>query len=208
MISKYSQKAKEDVAVASLLTILKVSDEEAYEHSKDVADLVGLCLEEMQKQNECPYTDNEIIEIVKGAFLHDIGKAFLPFGIQHSSMKMDAYSREVVKQHPVLGYITVNQSPFSDIVKNIVLLHHENANGGGYPENIVEERPYTADEIPEYVWIVAYADRFNAMTGSRKFKSSFSYAEAWDELNDLRIKEVLPYKFARYYHNVIKNLTI
>ena len=62
--------------------------------------------------------------------------------------------------------------------------------------------------MPSYVWIVSYADRFNAMTGARRFKNSMTYKEAWDELNDLRINGKLPYKYASYYHKAIHKLDI
>ena len=100
------QAALKDGRVSSYLNILKLSDNEAYEHSIDVATLTALCIDEMITVLECEYTEEECIEIVKGALLHDIGKAFLPFGIQHSSQKMDSYSREVIKSHSLLGFIS------------------------------------------------------------------------------------------------------
>lgn len=202
------QQALEDGRVSSYLEILKLSDNEAYEHSIDVATLTALCLNEMDKVLECEYTEEECIEIIKGALLHDIGKAFLPFGIQHSSQKMNIYSREVIKSHTLLGFISVKESSFSDIIKNIIYLHHANADGTGYPINIENDEKYTEENVPSYVWIVSYADRFNAMTGARRFKNSMTYKEAWDELNDLRINGKLPYKYASYYHKAIHKLDI
>jgi putative nucleotidyltransferase with HDIG domain len=200
--------ALSDSGVNSLLNILKLQDEEAYLHSRQVALLTSLCLDEMVKKEECEWYGEQLVEIVKGALLHDIGKTFLPFGIQHSGKKLDNYMKEIMKIHPLLGYLSVRENGYSDIVKNIILLHHENANGTGYPINLEDNSLYTEENTPGYVWIVSYADRFDAMTSVRNFKPSMSYDEAWDELNGLRVKNVLPYKYAKYFHSVIKNLNM
>lgn len=194
----------EDRSIVAFLEILKLNDEDAYRHSLDVANLVALCLEKMSEI----YSEEDCVEITKGALIHDIGKAFLPFGIQHASFKLDTYTKEIMNTHPLLGYIAIKDANMSDIVKNIVLLHHETADKQGYPVNLETQRPYEIEEIPEYVWIVAYADKFNAMTKNRKFQVSKSYSEAWDELNNMRISGILPYKYAGYFHNVIQELDL
>ena len=194
--------------VGNLLEVLKVNDEEAYLHSKEVGRLVAMCLEEMNALGDSEYCAEEEIEIVKGGLLSDIGKAFLPLGIQHSKIRLDDYLTQVVKMHPTLGYIVVRDGMHSKIVKDIVLMHHANADGSGYPFNVETKEPFTEKNVPGYVWIVGYADRFDAMTGTRKFKNSLSYHEAWEEINRMRREGILPYRYAKYYHNVIKSLDI
>lgn len=200
--------ALSDSGVNSLLNILKLQDEDAYNHSIEVAYLTSLCLEEMVNKNECEWYGEQMTEIVKGALLHDIGKIFLPFGIQNSEKKLDSYMAEIMKTHPLLGFLSVRENKYSNIVEHIILLHHANANGTGYPINLENGQVYTEDNVPNYVWIVSYADRFDAMTSSRKFKSSKSYSEAWDELNKMRVSNILPYKYAKYFHSVIKKLNV
>ena len=207
-IPKTMSLALSDSGVISLLEVLKLSDEEAYIHSLEVGKIVALVLEEMGKKDSPEFCAEMAVEIVKGALLSDIGKAFLPFGIQHSSIGLDACLLEVVKMHPILGHIAVRDGSFSEVVKNIVLYHHVSADGSGYPRNMTTGEPMTDKNTPSYVWIVGYADRFDAMTGERKFKSSLSYKQAWDELNLLRQKKVLPYRYAKYFHKVIKKLDI
>lgn len=205
-ITPWMSAALADPGVNSLLNILKLQDEDAFTHSKEVALLTSLCLEEMVKKGECEWYNEQMTEIVKGALLHDIGKIFLPFGIQNSEKKLDNYMAEIMKTHPLLGYLSVRENKYSKIVEDIILLHHSNANGTGYPVNLETGDVYTEENVPNYVWIVCYADRFDAMTSPRKFKASKSYSEAWDELNQMRINKTLPYKYAKYFHSVIKKL--
>lgn len=197
-----------DPGVKSLLNLLKLQDEDSYTHSFEVAYLTSLCLEEMVSKGECEWCNEEMVEIAKGALLHDIGKLFLPFGIQNSEKKLDNYMAEVMKMHSLLGYLSIRDNGYSDIVENIVLLHHANSNGTGYPTNFENGTVYTESNVPSYVWIVSYADRFDAMTSSRKFKASKSYNEAWNELNTMRKDQILPYKYAKYFHDVIKKLSV
>lgn len=207
-ITPWMSAALSDAGVNSLLNILKLQDEDAYNHSIEVAYLTSLCLEEMVKKKECEWYGEQMTEIVKGALLHDIGKIFLPFGIQNSEKKIDNYMAEIMKMHSILGYLSVRENGYSKIIEDIVLLHHANANGTGYPINLEDKKVYTEENVPDYVWIVSYADRFDAMTSTRKFKSSKSYNEAWDELNKMRIDNILPYKYAKYFHSVIKKLNV
>lgn len=207
-ITPWMNAALEDYGVKSLLNMLKLQDEDAYNHSIEVAYLTSLCLEEMVNKNECEWYGTQMEDIVKGALLHDIGKVFLPFGIQNSEKKLDSYMAEIMKTHTLLGYLSIRENGYSKIIEDIILLHHANADGTGYPINLEDKKVYTEENVPNYVWIVSYADRFDAMTSARKFKSSKSYSEAWDELNKMRVNNILPYKYAKYFHSVIKKLNV
>lgn len=201
-------KGMEDPIVRAFLGIVKLKDEGAYIHSLGVAKLVAHCLEDMELRDEREWNESEKLEIVKGALLHDIGKVFLPFGLQNSSEKLDNYTREIVNAHPVVGYVALKDAACSEIVKNIVLMHHALANGKGYPVNLKDGSLYTEENVPPYVWLIAYADKFDAMTSQRHYKPSKSYQEAWRELNMMRISGELPYRFAGYMSTVVKELSL
>lgn len=198
---------KDDI-VRSFLGIVKLKDETTYNHSIGVARLVAHCIGDMEDRNECDWSDDEKLEIVKGALLHDVGKVYLSFGLQNSSIKLDVYTRAIINVHPIVGYIAIRDSGCSEIVKNIVLMHHARADGSGYPLNLESQVPYTEENTPSYVWLVAYADSFDAMTSQRHYKASKSYQEAWNTLNNLRRDGVLPYRYAGYMSTVVKELSL
>jgi len=85
------------------------------------------------------------------------------------------------------------------------LKHHANADGSGYP-SISEE--LNESTVPDYVWIVAYADRFEAMVGDRSFKRAKTYPDAWKEILSMSRNGVLPYKFARLFSEIVKKRSI
>jgi HD-GYP domain-containing protein (c-di-GMP phosphodiesterase class II) len=189
-------------SVAAMLGILKLADEEAYIHSLCVAEFVEkyLCLADKDGTNE--WSEEECIHILEGALLLDIGKAFLPFNLQHSAGKLKGNELEIIKMHPLLGTVAVQNCKFDKIVTDIILMHHANYNGSGYP--ILESGTFRGENVPDYVWLVAYADRFQAMTTMRPFKPALSYPEAWRVLVDFARQEILPYKFATLFGEIIK----
>lgn len=194
--------------IETLLGILQIADEEAFKHSTDVAKLVEACIEELKKRNELEWSDVECDRIIQGALLHDIGKAYLPFGLQHNSKSLNDYEYAILNMHPILGCEALlggsnkTESAFGKIVDDIVLMHHANADGSGYP--VLKNKIFDKSNVPDYVWLVAYADRFTAMTTRRSYKLAMNYADAWLELTNEIAKERLPYGFSSVFKTVIQ----
>jgi len=115
--------------------------------------------------------------------LHDIGKIAVPVSIL---MKQDRLSRHefiVVMTHAEKGLEIVNTilSNFGlesmqgvQILKNIVLSHHEKMNGSGYPFRL------HGNKIPIEARIVAVADTYDALTSERSYRPAFSSQDAFD----------------------------
>lgn len=172
--------------LASFLNMLKTADMEAYEHCLLTADFLFDFL--------LPLPDDEFKaskeEILIGALLHDIGRAFIPFSIQKSTEILTPYKEEIIRIHPTLGKVLVGDG-FTEPISNIILMHHANYDGTGYP--IIGGEKFDASNVPDYVWIVAIADRFIAMTTKRPFRNPLSYDKAWQELLKLSKDGILPY---------------
>lgn len=204
--NKLLDRIKNENSVAPLLGILQLTDEEAFAHSLSVAGITSRYLTLASQNNEMEWTKEEQESIVKGALLHDIGKAFLPFGLQHSSKTLTKSELEIIKTHSLLGSVCVQNCGFDTIVNDIILMHHANADGTGYP--VMNGEVFNEDNVPDYVWLVAYADRFEAMTNKRSFKASKSFPEAWQEILNLSRNGKLPYKFTRLFSEIVKQDSI
>lgn len=192
--------------IKTTLGILKLADEEAYSHSIIVAQIVEDYIALAKEENELEWSETECYSIIKGALLHDIGKAFLPFGLQYSKKHLNLYELEIIKTHPILGVVSVQNSDFDDIVKNIILMHHANADGTGYP--VISGTILSENNVPDYVWLVAYADRFEAMTNNRAFKAAMNYPTAWTEILNMSRKGILPYKYTRLFGKIIREKSL
>ncbi|MBF0298388.1 MAG: HD domain-containing protein [Oligoflexia bacterium] len=70
-----------------------------------------------------------------GALLHDIGMAMLPFEWEFKpDMTVEQWKQ--IKEHPQLGYRMLESiTSVKQEVRTIVLQHHEQPNGMGYPSN-------------------------------------------------------------------------
>ncbi len=119
---------------------------------------------------------NFLVNIQRGALLHDIGKIGIPESILGKAGPLTKREREIVKEHPVLGYEMIQEFDFLKRAALVVLFHHENYDGSGYPYGLVGE------EIPLEARIFFLADTLDAMTSDRPYSEGKSFEEACREI--------------------------
>jgi putative nucleotidyltransferase with HDIG domain len=119
-----------------------------------------------------PYSDLE--SVAKGALLHDIGKIGVPDHILLKPEKLTDDEMEIMRKHPIYGYNLLKKFRFLEQAAELVLTHHENFDGTGYPQKI------SGKEIPLGARIFSVVDTFDAMTTSRSYRHAISYEEAID----------------------------
>ncbi|RII35240.1 HD-GYP domain-containing protein [Clostridium chromiireducens] len=72
-----------------------------------------------------------------GALIHDIGKSLLPKEILDKQGDLSDEDKEIMKQHPRLGYKYLSSTyNINSLSKLIVLQHHERPDGNGYPDGL------------------------------------------------------------------------
>lgn len=120
--------------------------------------------------------------------LHDLGKIGIPDNILLKPRKLSETEFEIMKSHTTKGFQIIEGLiknhglegiTHIDILRNIVLFHHEAVNGNGYPKHL------DAAEIPLEARIVAVADVFDALTSSRPYKQAWSNEDAFAKLHEL-----------------------
>lgn len=133
--------------------------------------------------------DDEFADrILQHAPLHDVGKITIPDRIllKQGPLTDDEFAE--MKSHTTRGreiidtlLLNFNIKCAKDIgmIRNIVAYHHENIDGSGYPEGL------DGENIPLESRIVAVADVFDALTSVRSYKSAWSNAQAFAELERL-----------------------
>ena len=120
------------------------------------------------------------MEIERGAMLHDIGKIGIPDSILRKPGPLTDKEREIIKEHPFLGYEMVEEFPFLQRASRVVLFHHESYDGQGYPYGL------KAEEIPLEARIFAIADTLDAITSDRPYRKGKSFRAAYDEIERVR----------------------
>jgi len=102
--------------------------------------------------------DRELQLLEWGALLHDMGKVCIPPSILMREGPLSEKDWDIVKRHPVFGYEMLKPVEMMDLSANIVLCHHENWEGSGYPRSL------KAEDIPLGARIVAVAEVWDALT--------------------------------------------
>jgi len=112
----------------------------------------------MNDQAGRPVEPNQLAAAV---YMHDAGMALLPLEIINSVSNLSEEQLEEVKQHPVVGYELMRYMKQWREAALIVLQHHEQVNGEGYPYGLTEY------EICDGAKILAIADAVDARTHER-----------------------------------------
>ena len=109
-----------------------------------------------------------------GALLHDIGLSQLSFDIEEKDqLNLTAAEWKELKEHPQLGKRMLDGLKIiSDDVSMIVLQHHEQPNGRGYPNGFYDKKIYYPAKI------VAIADSFSSLIMKQLNKKAFSPQKA------------------------------
>lgn len=177
------------------MRLMQEKDDYLFTHSVNVSLLCIL----MGRWLKC---DREVIkELGQAGLLHDIGKVFIDDSILNKPGKLTDDEYEEIKKHTLLGYNLLSEhKQVSNNVANAALMHHERADGSGYP---MGSKGYSKNLC---VSVVAVADVYDAVTSTRVYspkKSPYSAAEIlWQEsfgkLNP-RISKVFYDRITNFY---------
>lgn len=106
--------------------------------------------------------------LIKGAFLHDVGKIAIPDQILLKPGRLDEAEFAIMRTHVDHGVDIVGKSPWLEDAVDVVRCHHEKFDGSGYVAGLAGEA------IPLNARIFAIADVFDALTSRRPYKEPMS----------------------------------
>lgn len=112
------------------------------------------------------------------AYLHDIGKIFIPPAVLQKPSKLTPEEYEIMKTHTTIGYkICMNDTKLRPYAAG-ALYHHESLDGSGYPHALKQK------DIPYEAQIIRVADEFEAITAKRQYKTHIGVVDALNILID------------------------
>lgn len=118
--------------------------------------------------------DGQIRAIEAAALLHDVGKIAIPEYILNKPGKLTPAEFERMKSHARVGAEILSEVEFPYPVVPIVLHHHENWDGTGYPDGL------KGTDIPIGARILAVVDCFDALTSDRPYRRALSVRETFE----------------------------
>ena len=105
------------------------------------------------------------------AYLHDLGKQFIPPSVLQNPGKLTDEEYEIMKKHTTLGYELCMKDLQLRPYATGALNHHEALNGTGYPNGI------TKKDIPYEAQIIRVADEYDAIVSKRQYKSHIGISD-------------------------------
>ncbi len=149
--------------------------DDSIEHGIYVSNLARYMGKELQ------LSDKECYNLALAGLVHDIGKLRLStylYGDDETQESSDVTRMRYVRTHSKLSYEILSGREFDDDVLEIVLYHHENFDGSGYPANLQGE------EIPYGARILRVCDVFVALISDRPYRKAFDKQTAIELMID------------------------
>jgi len=154
---------------AALARAVDAKDAGTRSHSETVAQLCVAIGERLQ-------IEPTALERVRLAgLLHDVGKIGVADAILQKPGVLAPDELSAMTEHVEIGHAILLAAELP-IEAHWVLHHHERMDGGGYPSGL------SGASIPVESRIIAVADAFEAMTGTRPYREAISVDEAVVEL--------------------------
>lgn len=160
--------------IEAIMTITEMNDPYTAGHQRRVADLACAMAVEMNR----PLKEIEGLGIA--ASMHDIGKILVPAQILSKPGKLTELEKNMIRTHCQAGYDILNNIDFPSPIARIVLQHHENIDGSGYPQGL------SGDDILLKARIIRVADVMETMMSHRPYRPAIGKDEALQEIKKNR----------------------
>lgn len=160
-----------DATIEGWSRALDLRDQETEGHTQRVVQMT------LDLANYLGITGKELMNIRRGALLHDIGKMAIPDSILLKPGKLTESEWIIMKQHPVYAYKLLHPIPYLRQALDIPHCHHEKWDGSGYPRNL------KGTQIPLAARIFAVVDVYDAITSDRPYRPALSQNEALEYIH-------------------------
>ncbi len=140
---------------------LDLRDRETEGHTRRVAEMAEHLAREMG------LGENDLVQLRRGALLHDIGKMGIPDNVLLKPGRLNEDEWQVMRRHPVYAYEWLSPIDFLEPALVIPYCHHERWNGEGYPRGLQGE------SIPLAARIFAVVDVWDALSSDRPYRQAW-----------------------------------
>jgi HD-GYP domain-containing protein (c-di-GMP phosphodiesterase class II) len=147
---------------------LDLRDKETEGHTLRVSEMT------QQLARNAGMEEDTLVQIKRGALLHDVGKLGIPDSILLKPGPLSEEEWIVMRLHPIYAFQWLSTIEYLHNALEIPYCHHEKWDGTGYPRGLKGE------EIPLSARLFAVVDVWDALTSDRPYRNGISQSEAWD----------------------------
>ena len=153
-----------------MVNALDLRDTETSWHSRRVALFAHRLAEELGIRGD------DLLQIERGALLHDIGKIGVSDTILLKPGKLTDEEWEEMRKHSEYGYQIIENIEFLGDARLLVWQHHERWDGRGYPNEL------EGIDICIGARIFSIIDTYDAMTSDRPYRKALPHEVAIEEI--------------------------
>ncbi len=130
------------------------------------------------------------------AKFHDFGKVGIPDKILMKPGPLTEEEMTIMKTHCEIGQRIASASTELAHIANLILMHHEHWDGGGYPLGL------SGENIPIECRILSLADAYDAMTNDRPYRKAMDRESVLKEILKFRGKQFDPMLTDLFLENI------
>ena len=161
-----------DATIEGWSQAMDLRDKETEGHTQRVTEL------SLELAQEIGFESEALVQVRRGALLHDIGKLGIPDSILHKPGPLSKEEWLLMKGHPELAKNMLAQVEYLKPAMDIPYCHHEHWDGSGYPRGLKGE------EIPLAARIFAIIDVWDALTSDRPYRPAWSKEKTLQYIKD------------------------
>ena len=155
-----------DKTIAGWSHAMDLRDKETEGHSQRVTEMT------VRMAQMIGITGDALLQIRRGAMLHDIGKLGVPDAILLKTAALSDEEWKLMRQHPQMAYDMLYPIEYLRPAVDIPYYHHEKWDGSGYPHG------FQGEEIPLAARLFSIVDVWDAITSDRPYRAAWSFDKA------------------------------
>ncbi|HLO17897.1 MAG TPA: HD domain-containing phosphohydrolase, partial [Anaerolineales bacterium] len=155
-----------DVTLEGWARALELRDRGTEGHTRRVTELT------LRLARYIGISANELVNIYRGALLHDIGNMGIPDAILKKPGSLTSPEWDVMRQHPIYAYNLLAPIPYLRSALDIPYCHHEHWDGSGYPRGLKGE------QIPLAARVFSIVDTFDLLLSDRPYRRGWQKEDA------------------------------
>lgn len=166
-------KEQEDITIGSIKSLAATLATRARGSYKPKESFIKIIL---AIGKELRLDSDELRNLHYAALLHDAGQIGFPDKILTTRARLTGREYAIIKKHPKKSVGIIKHLSFLKPIIPIILHHHENYNGSGYPKGL------RGSQIPLGARIMAVGGAFNAMITKRPYRQKIDMEKAISEI--------------------------
>ncbi|MDR5659258.1 HD domain-containing phosphohydrolase [Serpentinicella sp. ANB-PHB4] len=155
-VRKIAQRITTNDKILEFCAEMKIIDNDfLYKHS------VATCVMSLLVEGAMDLKESEIYNVGIAGLLHDVGLRETPYLL--NGKKRNKQEESAWGQHPTYGYYITREVGMGEDITNMILSHHENWNGSGYPNGL------EGKDIPLGARIISVCENYDRLIRLEKY---------------------------------------